>query len=135
MILMRLAVTLMILMVFTLGSLDKWMEGTAPQWFIDQFGDTWMGTMPQTPMYLGIAFLEGLLAIGALVSLVMMEWLSPRAVILKWTLAGVLFMFIILGLGARVSGQFADAASHFMYFSGTLLMLYVVDRSEQAPAT
>jgi hypothetical protein len=133
--LMRLAVTLLILITFGLASFGKWMDGSAPQWFIDQFSKTWMGSMPQTPMYLGIAIIEGLLAVGALVSLVKLEWLRPPAEILRWTLVGALFMFIMLGFGARLSGQFIDAASHFMYFSGTLLMLFVIDRDDQDRAT
>jgi hypothetical protein len=133
--LMRLAVTLLILITFGLASFGKWMDGTAPQWFIDQFSKTWMGSMPQTSMYLGIAIIEGLLAVGALVSLVKLEWLRPPAEILRWTLVGALFMFIMLGFGARLSGQYTDAASHFMYFSGTLLMLFVIDRDDQDRAT
>jgi hypothetical protein len=82
-------------------------------------------------MYLGIAIIEGLLAVGALVSLVKLEWLRPPAEILRWTLVGALFMFIMLGFGARLSGQYIDAASHFMYFSGTLLMLFVIDHDDQ----
>ena len=133
MMMMRLAVTLMIMMVFTLASVDKFMEASAPQWFIDQFGDTWMGGFPQTPMYLGIGLFEAILAIGAIASFIRLEWYKTPAPVLKWTLVGVLFIFIMLAFGARVSGQYADAASHFMYFTGTLLMFYVVHRSEQVP--
>lgn len=130
-VLMRLAVTVLLLQVFLLASLEKWMNLTAPQWFTDQFSETWMGSLPQTPMYLGIALMEGLVAIGALVSLVRMEWLQPPATVLCWTLVGVLFIFIGLGLGARISGEYADAAVHFMYFSGSLLMLFIIDRDDR----
>lgn len=128
---MRLAVTLLILSIFTLASIEKLMQGTAPQWFIDQFGDTWMGTLPQTPMFLGIALLEAIIAIGALASLVLLEWLRPPGTILRWTLVGTLFIFIGLGVGARVSGQFQDAAFHFLYFCGVLLMFLAIDRDDR----
>ncbi len=131
---MRLAVTLLILMTFALAALDKWLEGSAPQWFLDQFSETWMGHLPQTPMFLSIAFVETIVAIGAFISLVRLEWVKPPSLILKWTLVGVLFTFIMLAFGARVSGAFADAATHFAYFSGTLLMFYVIDRYDRTPA-
>ena len=133
--LMRLAITLLILITFGLASFGKWMDGGAPQWFIDQFSKTPMGSLPQTPLYLGIATIEGLVAIGALVSLVKMEWLRPPAEILRWTLVGALFLFVMLGCGARLSGHYEDAASHFMYFSGTLLMFFVIDRDDRDRAT
>ena len=128
---MRLAVTILILMTFTLAALDKWLQGTAPEWFIDQFGSTWMGHLPQTPMFLSIAFVETVVAVGAFISLVRLEWLRPPSNFLRWTLVGVLFTFIMLGFGARVSGAFEDAATHFAYFAGTLLMFYVVDHYER----
>ena len=131
---MRLAVTVLILITFMLAALDKWLQGTAPEWFIDQFGDTWMGHLPQTPMFLSIAFVETIVAIGAFISLVRLEWLRPPSDFLRWTLVGVLFTFIMLGFGARVSGAFADAATHFAYFSGALLMFYVIDRYDRTLA-
>jgi len=130
----RLAVTLLILTIFTLAAFDKWLEWSAPQWFIDQFKDTWMGAFPQTPMYLSIALLETVVAIGALVSLLRLEWLRPPGTIMLWTLVGVLFVFVMLGFGARVSAQFTDAATHFAYFAGTLIMFYVIDRDDREQA-
>ena len=35
-----------------------------------------------------------------------------------------------LGFGARLSHKYEDAASHFMYFTGTLLALVVIDRDD-----
>ena len=90
-----------------------------------------MGNLPQTPMFLSITIAETFVAVGTLLSLVKLEWLRPPAPILRWMLACVLFVFIMLGFGARVSGQYADAASHFAYFAGTLLMFYVIDRDDR----
>ena len=132
---MRLAVTILILMTFTLAALDKWLQGTAPEWFIEQFGNTWMGYLPQTPMFLSIAFVETIVAIGAFVSLVRLEWLRPPSAFIRWTLVGVMFTFIMLGFGARVSGAYSDAATHFAYFAGTLLMFYVIDQYERTMVT
>lgn len=124
---MRLAVTLLLLTVCSLAAVDKFMEGSAPQWFIDQFGDTWMGTFPQTPMFLSIAIFEAIIAILALTSLLMLEWLRGPIAFLRWTLVFALFLFVGLGFGARVSAQFQDAASHYFYFAGTLVMFFVVE--------
>ena len=131
---MRLAVTLLILTVFSLAAVDKFMEGTAPQWFIDQFGDTWMGTLPQSPMFLSIAVVEAIIAIGALASLFFLEWLRTEGYMLRWTLILTLFLFVGLGFGARVSGEFMDAAFHFLYFAGTLLMFAVVEWDDRSRA-
>ncbi len=128
---MRLAVTLLILMIFTEASIVKWMEWTAPDWFIAQFKDSWMGNLPQTPMFLSIAFLETIVAIGAWVSLFTLEWLRPPARILRWVLVGVLFIFIMLCFGQRVSGDYSSAAFSFLYFAGTLLMFYVIDHDDR----
>ena len=93
-----------------------------------------MGAFPQTPMYLSIALLESLIAIAAILSLCRGEWLKIEAPVLKYTLVASLFMFIILGFGARTAGDFNAAASHFFYFSGTLLALVVIDRDERIAA-
>jgi hypothetical protein len=132
--LMRIAVTLIFLLTFLLAAIGKWIDGGAPEWFINQFSETWMGSFPQTPMYLSIALLESLIAIGAIISLCLGEWFKTEATVLKYTLVASLFMFIILGFGARTAGDFDAAASHFFYFSGTLLALVVIDRDERLAA-
>lgn len=126
--LMRVAVTLIFLLTFLLAGIDKWNDGGAPEWFVNQFSETWMGSMPQTPMYLSIALLETIIAIGAIISLCIGEWFRNEATVLKYTLVVSLFMFVILGFGARTSGDFGTAANHFFYFSGTLIALLVIDR-------
>jgi hypothetical protein len=131
---MRVAVTLIFLFMFLLSAIGKWADGGAPDWFIEQFSATWMGSMPQTPMYMGLALFETILAIGAIASLFMGEWGRVGAPALKLTLVGSLFLFIALGFGARVSGEYGAAADHFMYFSGTLLALVIIDRDERVAA-
>ena len=64
--LMRIAVILIFLFTFLLAGIDKWNDGGAPDWFVEQFSETWMGSMPQTPMYIGLALLETIIAIAAL---------------------------------------------------------------------
>ena len=135
MILMRLAVTLLFLVTFLLAGIDKWIDvgrlGGAPEWFVDQFGETMLGWLPLTPQFVGIALFETLLGIGAVVSLFSGECLGTRAPILKLTLVGSLFLFLALGFGCRLSGEFGAAADLFMYFSGALLALVVIDRDDR----
>lgn len=129
--LMRLAVTLLFAVTFVLAGLDKWLVGTAPAWFIEQFAETPLSGLPQTPLFLLVALGESLLGLGAVVSLLSGEWLRRRAPVLKLTLAAALLMFVALGFGARLSHKYEDAASHFMYFTGTLLALVVIDRDDR----
>jgi len=129
--LMRLAVTLLFVVTFVLAGLDKWLVGTAPAWFVEQFAETPLGGLPQTPLFLLVALGESLLGLGAVVSLLSGEWLRRRAPVLKLVLAASLLMFVALGFGARLSHKYEDAAFHFMYFTGTLLALVVIDRDDR----
>lgn len=132
--LMRLAVTLLFAVTFVLAGLDKWLVGTAPAWFVEQFAETPLGGLPQTPLFLLVALGESLLGLGAVVSLLSGEWLRGRAPVLKLVLAASLLMFVALGFGARLSHKYEDAAFHFMYFTGTLLALVVIDRDDRLAA-
>ena len=134
-ILMRLAVTLLFVVTFTLAGLDKWCTGAAPEWFVEQFAATPLGIFPQTLLFLSLALGESLLGLGAVASLVCGEWFRRRAPLLKLTLAGSLLMFVALGFGARLSHKYEDAAFHFMFFAGTLLALVVIDRDDRSSGT
>ena len=129
--LMRLSITLLFAITFILAGLDKWTTGTAPDWFVQQFAETLLGRLPQTPLFLFLALGESLLGLGAVASLFRGEWFRERAPLLKLILAGSLLMFVALGFGARLSHKCSDAASHFMYFTGTLLALIVIDRDDR----
>ena len=132
---MRLALCLLFAVTFTLAGLDKWCTGTAPEWFVEQFAATPLGVFPQTPLFLLLALGESLLGLGAVVSLFCGEWFRERAAILKLVLAGSLLMFVALGFGARLSHKYEDAAFHFMFFTGTLLALVVIDRDDRSAET
>ena len=131
---MRLAITLLFAITFLLAGLGKWLEGAAPGWFVEQFATTPLGVFPQTPLYLLLALGESLLGLGAVVSLFCGEWFRERAAILKLVLAGSLLMFVALGFGARLSHDYENAAFQFMYFTGTLLALVVIDRDDRLAA-
>ena len=132
--LMRLAITLLFATTFLLAGLEKLLAGSAPDWFVEQFAATPLGVFPQTPLFLLLALGESLLGLGAVVSLFCGEWFRQRAPLLKLVLAGSLLMFVALGFGARLSHKYEDAAFHFMYFTGTLLALVVLDRDDRLAA-
>ena len=132
---MRLAITLLFANTFLLAGLGKCFEGAAPEWFVEQFAETLLGSLPQTPLFLSLAVGEALLGFGAVASLFCGEWFRDRAPLLKLVLAGSLLLFVALGFGARLSHKYEDAAFHFMYFTGTLLALVVIDRDDRLAAT
>jgi len=132
--LMRLAITLLFATTFLLAGLEKLLAGSAPDWFVEQFAATPLGVFPQTPLFLLLALGESLLGLAAVVSLFCGEWFRQRAPLLKLVLAGSLLMFVALGFGARLSHKYEDAAFHFMYFTGTLLALVVLDRDDRLAA-
>ena len=132
---MRLAITLLFANTLLLAGLGKGFEGAAPEWFVEQFAETPLGSLPQTPLFLSLAVGEALLGFGAVASLLGGEWFRNRAPLLKLVLAGSLLLFVALGFGARLSHQYEDAAFHFMYFTGTLLALVVIDRDDRLAAT
>ena len=133
-ILMRLSITLLFAITFVLAGWNKWMAGGAPDWFVQQFADTPLGGLPQAPLFLSLALGESILGLGAVISLFRGEWFRRRAPLLKLVLAGSLLMFVALGFGARLSNKYEDAAFHFMYFTGTLLALVVIDRDDRHSA-
>lgn len=132
---MRLAITLLFANTFLLAGLAKCFEGAAPEWFVEQFAETPLGSSPQTPLFLSLAVGEALLGFGAVASLLCGEWFRNRAPLLKLVLAVSLLLFVALGFGARLSHKYEDAAFHFMYFTGTLLALVVIDRDDRLAAT
>ena len=128
--LMRFSITLLFAVTFVLAGFGKLLDASAPDWFVQQFAETPLGALPQTPLFLFLALGESLLGFGAVLSLLRGEWFRQRAPLLKLVLAGSLLMFVALGFGARLSHKYEDAASHFMYFTGTLLALVVIDRDD-----
>lgn len=128
-----LAIQLLMLATFVLAAIAKWEPGTIPDGFIDQFGSTWLASLPGGLFlpYYTIAVTETLAAVLFIVSLVRMEFLKGRdKTFLKVGLVLALFIFVILGFGLRLTDQFSGAANLFFYFGATLLCLYIVEREE-----
>jgi hypothetical protein len=66
----------------------------------------------------------------AAVSLLRGEWIKGRQnTWLKSSLVLSLFIFVILGYGLRLTGQFSSAANTFFFFGSTLIALWYIDRN------
>ena len=128
-----LAIQFLMLATFVLAALAKWEPGTIPAGFIEQFGETWLASLPGGLFipYYTIAVTETLAALLFLVSLFRGEFLSGRDK--TWLKAGLvlsLFIFVILTFGLRLTAQFQGTANTFFYFGATLLCLYIVEKEE-----
>ncbi len=127
------AIQTMLLSIFGFEAAEKWLEGGTPQWFTKEFAETWLVGLPgglDFSWYL-IAFLESVIAVSALISILRFEFLVRRdQIVLRSALLISLGVFVMLGFGGRLSGNHDIAAHSFQYFTGTLLSLFMIERSE-----
>ncbi|MCC5940042.1 MAG: hypothetical protein JJU37_00725 [Balneolaceae bacterium] len=123
-------IQLLFLMTFGLASLSKWKNGGIPENFTERFGDTWMASLPGSlfiPFY-SIVLLETAVVLLMAVSIFRMEWLrQSNKLFLKAALILSLFVFVMLGYGLRLTGDFGGAANLFFYFGATLVALFVAE--------
>lgn len=121
------AVITLFVVVFAEASLSKFIEGKVPDWFVDQFKETWMGKFPIAPQYWLIAVFEFAIAGTFVGALVMMEFTTGSANTLTgFGLLGAMFLFTMLCFGQRVSYDFAGAANSFFYASMTGVLWFIV---------
>ena len=127
------AIQLMLLSIFGFEASEKWLAGGTPQWFTKEFAETWLVHLPgglDFSWYL-IAVLESVLAVSALISILRAEFLVRRdQIVLRSALLISLGFYAMLGFGGRLSGNHDIAAHSFQYFTGTLLSLFMIERSE-----
>ncbi len=131
-----LAVNLLFLSTWALAGPTKFGSGGVPQWFVDSFGKSVLGAFPGMAVaYYSIAMLETLAAATALVALVKGEFLrEARLVWLEGTLVLSLLIFVQLGFGQRLIGDFDKAAMLCHYFAGTAVCLLLVRNVRMEPA-
>ena len=113
----RLAVMLLYLLMFAEASLAKLIPREVPDWFRDQFKDTWLGRLVPAPLlFWPIALFE--LAIAGIfgAALVTMEFMpGAELCFAPWGCLASMLLFAGLCLGCRISYDFAGAASSFSY--------------------
>ena len=126
--LFRLAVMLIYFLMFAEASLAKLIPREVPDWFRDQFKDTWLGRLAPAPLlFWPIALFE--LAIAGLfgAALVTMEFMPGAELFFApWGCLASMLLFAGLCLGCRVSYDFAGAASSFSYSALSGLLWYLL---------
>ena len=132
-----LAINLLVLGTWALAGPAKFGGGGVPQWFVDSFGKSFLATFPgMAAAYYSIAIMETLAAVMAVIALVKGEFLSRQETLwLQGTLVLSLLIFVQLGFGQRLIGDFDKAAMLFHYFTGTAVCLVLVrnQRPETVP--
>lgn len=132
------AIQLLIMVTFGLAVLTKWMAGGVPGSFADQFGDTWMGLFPGGLFltFYTIVIAETLVFLLAAASFLRGEWLAyGKAPLLRFSLVLSLFIFVVLGYGLRLTGQFGGAANAYFYFGATLVALWYTEQMASTQKT
>lgn len=119
-----LAIQLLFGTTFFLSAALKW-SGGVPAWFTQQFQGTWLARAPGglPVVFYFLSVLETISFLGCVASFVRLEFVRPSKSILRSTLTFVLFVFVVLAYGARLTGKFDVAAYNLMYFVGALLCL------------
>ncbi len=124
-----LAVNFLLLMIWGFAGWSKLRDGM-PTWFDGKFGKTFFATFPGLPATFWILTVSEVLAFAlALAALVRLEFLRQGAATLL-SLAAVwsLFVFLQLGFGQWLTGEFNGAFQQFMYFCGTLVALQFIQQ-------
>jgi len=122
-----LAINLLFLMVWGFAAGEKFVNGP-PAWFHGKFGPTFLAKLPGLTATFWLLAVSELLAFAlAALALGRAEFLERRApVVLGWMLAGSLFVFVELGFGQWLTGDYAAGAQLFTYFAGTLVAVHFV---------
>jgi hypothetical protein len=130
-----LAINLLYLMVWGFAGISKLTDGI-PTWFEGKFGKTLLAKFPGLTATFWILALAEVLAFGlAVVALARLEFRGKGpATILSATLVWSLFVFLMLGFGQWLTGEFNGAFQQFMYFAATLVALHVVNSSSASQA-
>jgi hypothetical protein len=107
--------------LFGTAGLDKFKTLQTPEWFIKQFDRSFLSRFPRLLAfsYWKIAAFETLLAI-AFVSSLFVPGILPLA------LLGGMLLFGFLCFGLRMIGDYQGSANIFIYFTASLVALYVI---------
>lgn len=126
------AIYLMFGLTMGLSSIEKVM-GSAPQWFIDQFQDSLVGSLPGIEVaWRLVGLLEIAVAVLIIISVAKAEFkVESTKPWLKTSLGVAAITFVILSVGQRISSEFSGAASLFFYFGATMATLLVVFHDER----
>jgi hypothetical protein len=119
----RLAVQFIFAVLFGTAAWEKIKGKSAPEWFLKSFESTFISKLPggaRLSFFLIMA-LESALALAFPLS-VFVPALLPSA------LMASLFLFGALCFGLRITGDYQGSANMFIYFSTSMLCLYLLSR-------
>lgn len=122
-----LAINFLYLMVWGFAGIGKLIDGVPP-WFDAKFGKTFFANFPGlTATFWLLAISEAAAFALTVAALLRAEFLERRpAAFLPLALVWSLFVFLQLGFGQWLTGEFNGAFQQFMYFAGTLIALHMV---------
>jgi hypothetical protein len=117
-----LAINLMFLTIWGFAGIEKILSG-APPWFGDRFGQTLLAKFPGLTATFWLLTLAELLALTlAAASLFRGEFLGKRSpVFLQLMLVWSLLVFVQLGFGQWLTGEYNGTIQIFTYFGVTLI--------------
>jgi hypothetical protein len=126
------AILLLFGSMWGLAGLTK-LFGGLPPWFAESFGGTFLASFPGLVIsFYSLVVFEVMAFVLVLVALVRGEFLPGRSTLITQAMLVVsLLLFVKLGFGQRLIGEFSGAASLFFYFAGTLLALDFVRKKEE----
>lgn len=127
------SVLLAYLSMWGLAGPQKLFAGGPPEWFVGQFGETFLASFPGLgASFFSLALGETVAAALALVALVRGEFLSGKTkTFTLLTLVVSLLLFVQLGFGLRLVSDFDGAAKIFFYFGATLVALMFTQAEEK----
>jgi hypothetical protein len=126
----QLAVVVLFLVVFAEASLSKLLAREVPEWFSNQFKDSWLGKLVPMPfLYWPIALGELVIAGLFVLSLLTVEFKTgvPN-VYMGWGCLGAMLLFAGLCFGQRVTYDYAGAANSFYYSALSGVLWYLVSQ-------
>ncbi|MDX2131247.1 MAG: hypothetical protein SFY69_04260 [Planctomycetota bacterium] len=126
---------LLLAMLWGFAGVAKLTSGGVPTWFADQFNKTFLATFPGLPAsFYSIAILESLAALLALLSLLRGEFIrAVTPLFLRLSLLVSLALFVQLSLGKQLLSDFDGIHDLYMYFAGTLVILFLVRHLDNTP--
>lgn len=129
----RTAICLLFIKTWGLSGWGKVFGAGTPEWFTERFTGSIFESFPGgvSGSYTVLGIIEFMGFLGFVAALVCGESLrGSKAPIMKVSLAWSLVVFLALGFGQKVTGDFDGAANSFAYFAGTLVALFWIQYDE-----
>lgn len=118
----NLPIWVLLFLTFGQAAMDKILGGSVPAWFVEQFRETFMATLPGLPIaYYTILVLELATAVLIAAGIAKREFLSAEKPLLTSGYVLAQLTFIALGFGQRLTHKYDQAAQLFFYAALTYI--------------